>query len=98
MDTRADCSRLDSASDSVTEYWKQLRREIFGRRHEERKSLRATSIISKLAESDTKQSTFSELAEQLRNFHESADPLADRLQTGDITSQTPVPQIAEKSE
>ena len=45
------------------------------------------------------------LAERLRNFHESAGALADRVHTGDIACQTdpnvveaPVPQIAEKSE
>ena len=44
--------------------------------------------MTKPAESDTKQSTLNELAEQLRNFHESADALADRLHTGDTTGQT----------
>ena len=39
-------------------------------------------------ESNAKQSTSSELADRLRNFHESADALADYLRTGDIASQT----------
>ena len=43
---RAECSRLVSASDSTTEYWKQLRRESLGRRHEGSKSLRSTGITT----------------------------------------------------
>ena len=84
----AECSGLVSTSDSTTEYWKQLRRESVGRMHEESKSLRSTSIITESAEPNTKQDIFSELAERLRNFHESANALADRLHTGDIISQT----------
>ena len=81
------CSRLFSASDSTTEYWKQLRRESLGRRHEGSKSLRSTSIMTKPAESNTKQSTFGEVAGRLLNFHESAKALATCLRTGDITRQ-----------
>ena len=85
---RAECSRLVSTSHAVTGYWKQLRRESPGRRHEGSKSLRSTSITTTPAESNTEQSTFGELAEQLRNIHESAKALADCLRTGDITGQT----------
>ena len=84
----AECSRLVSKSASVTEFWKQLRRKSLGRRHEQSKSLRSTSFITKLAELNTKLVIFSEMAERLRNFRESADALPDRLHTGDITSQT----------
>ena len=70
------------------ENWKQLRRESLGRRHEGSKCLRSTSITTTPAESNTKQSTFSELAQRLRNFHESASALADCLRAGDIASQT----------
>ena len=84
----AECSRLVSTSDSMTEYWKQQGRESLGRRHEESKSLRSTSIITKPAKLNTKQDIFSELAERLRNFHGSADALADRLHAGDSTSPT----------
>ena len=85
---RAECAPLVSASDSTTEYCVQLRRESVGRRHEGSKSLRSTSIMTKPADSNTKQSTFIELAEQLRNFHESANALAVCLHTGDTTSKT----------
>ena len=71
----------------MTEYRKHLRRKSLGRRQVS-KSLRSTSFIPKLAELITKHVIFSELAERLRNFRESADALADRLHTGDITSQT----------
>ena len=84
----AECSRLVSTSDSTTEYWKQLRLESLGRRHEESKSLRSTSILTKPAELDMKQDIFSESTERLRNFHECASALTDRLHTGDITGQT----------
>ena len=76
------------ASDSTTEYGKQPRQEGVGRRREGIKNLRSKSITTTLAESTTKQSTFSELAERLRNFHESANALAVCSHAGDITSQT----------
>ena len=66
---------MPSVHDSIPRPMKQLRRESLGRRHEESKSLRSTSIITKSAELNTKQDIFSELA------------LADRPHTGDITSQ-----------
>ena len=43
---------------------------------------------NKPAEPNTKQDIFSESAERLRNFHESANALADRLHTSDIISPT----------
>ena len=70
-----------STTDSMSEYWKQLRRESLGRRHEESKSLRSTSVITRPSELNVKQDICSELAERLRNFHEGADALADRLHT-----------------
>ena len=42
----AECSQLASASDSTTEYWKQLRRKCLGHKHEGSKSLRSTSITT----------------------------------------------------
>ena len=91
-DTHTECSPLVPTSDSMTEYWKQLRRESFGRKHEESKSLRSTRIITKLAELNAKQDIFSELVERLRNFRETTNALADRLHTGDTTSQ-PDPNV-----
>ena len=73
---RAECSQLFSMS-----------RESLGRRHEGSKSLRSTSITTTPLESNTKQSTFSELSERLGSFHESAKLLADRLHTSDIIGQ-----------
>ena len=84
----AESSRLVFTSDSTTAYWKQTRRKSLGRRPEESKRLRSTIIITKPAEMNTKQDTFSELAERHRNSRESANTLPDRLHTGDITSQT----------
>ena len=78
-----------SASVTTTEYWKQLRRESLGRSYEGSKSPRLTSIMTKPAESKMKQSSFGELAEQVRNFHGSADALADCLHAGDISQTDP---------
>ena len=81
---RAECSRLVSATDSVTEHRKRPRRE--SRPDSCRKQ--ESEIDEYYDASNTKHGTLSELAERLGNFHESANALADCLQTRDITRKT----------
>ena len=85
---RAECSRFASGTDSVAEHWKRSRRESLGQSCAGNKSLRATSAMITLGESNTIPGILDGLAERLGNFHASTCALADCLQTRDITRKT----------
>ena len=89
---RAECSRLASVSDSVTEHWKRPRWESLGQGCAGNKSLRATSVTTTPGESSTNPGILDELAERLGNFHEGARALADCLQTR-VTRRTDLSMI-----